>query len=393
MENIRKLDQVKKNIVDTMNGIEPDRIPVMLSVFGWGFGYSGARCEDLISCPKEAAEIYCRFLDEIDFDMVFALGQSQPAEAYQKLGLNDYLYASDGNSVMHDQVHEFMFEPEVYDEIIKDPGRFLNDTLLRKKCPVLDHIADGGAYDSLIESIRLFDDFNTMNGEISRIVRERKDPYFLNDEADVFWVEPFQKIFMNIRGMRNALTDLRRRPEKVFEACEAIDAYRSAFGVPVAKEKEEPLPLITLAYHPQTFLNGKMFDKLFFEPFKKVMLPFAEAGRKIFILLEGDNIRTMDRYQDFPKGSIAFLLDMEDPFEMHKTVGDRFTLMTGMPAGVLATETPEGCAKYVEKCYDAIAPGGGLVFAPSAPLMGTVEAPVENVVAAYRRANELSIKK
>lgn len=380
-----KYQQTLKNLLDTTNMREPDKIPIVGNFYGWPFGYAGVKYSELKDDPQKAAQAYCECFDEIKFDLLFDAGVSQPVYAFEKLGVTSYTIGEDGNVITHNQANSEYFGPEVYDEIIKNPKYFMNETLTRFKVPAFKENKKE-AYRALKECAIEMRKFLKINGLIKEYLEEKGVYFLMNSELS--WREPFQEIFMRIRGIKDSLVDVRRRTNKVLEACKAMSDAEAWNYQPM--DYCEPLPFSLLGYHPQCFLSPKYFDMFYFDDFKKTLLPFAEAGKKFLFLLEGDNTRTMSRYLDFPKGSLAFILDKEDPFEMHKLLGERFTLLTGMPADLMAVGTKQSCVDYVKRCYDTFAPGGGFIFCPNAPLMSVKEAKIENVIAVYETANALS---
>ena len=210
-----------KNIIDATNHKEPEKVPVMININGWAMDYAGVKYSELHDQPEKAAEEYCKFLDVIDFDTLFVAGMQQPVYAFQKLGVYKYVIGEDGNLIMHNQAaDDCYFGPEVYDEIIEDPFRFMSDTLPRFKVPAY-RLPKEEAYQALKECAIEMRPFLKINDLIMEEIDRRTHAYNILS-CPLVYMEPFQDIFMSIRGIKDSLTDLRRRPDKVRAACEAL---------------------------------------------------------------------------------------------------------------------------------------------------------------------------
>lgn len=93
-----------------------------------------------------------------------------------------------------------------------------------------------------------------------------------------------------------------------------------------------------------------------------------------------------------PKGSMIFLLDEDDPFEVYKSIGDWATIGTGIDSSLMKFGTKQQCIDYVKKCVDTFAPGGGFWFMPSKPLLCDNDVKIENLRAVYETINEYGRK-
>ncbi|MDR2957526.1 MAG: hypothetical protein LBU61_05010, partial [Coriobacteriales bacterium] len=109
-----------------------------------------------------------------------------------------------------------------------------------------------------------------------------------------------------------------------------------------------------------------------------------------FLKGEGHFLNTIDRYRRFPKGSVVFMLDQDDPFEAYKAIGDWQSLATGITVDLLQIGSVQQCTDFVKRAFDTFAPGGGFIFMPNKPLLCADDAKTENLIAVYETANELS---
>jgi len=218
-------------------------------------------------------------------------------------------------------------------------------------------------------------------------------PLGRRDVAPMFY-SPFNTLFDNVRGIKDSLADLRRRPDKVKAAVDVIKANAGQSAVkPDDYLNRDPVPLSMTIYHSECFLSEKQFDELYFQGFKEMALPYMEKGAKYFLKGEGKFLNTIDRYKELPKGSMVFMLDQDDPFEAYKHIGGYHTLASGITLDLLKSGTKQQCIDFVKKCFDTFAPGGGFIFLPNKPLLSANDVNVDNLLAVYQFANEYGKKK
>ena len=379
----------QRNLVDALCFREPDKVPVGVEVLLWPLSYAGLRYADTCGDPATTAEAYVKFLDVISIDCYWGGLITRPVKAYQALGCYNYDFSSDGNTIIHLQPSiEFMGADE-YPQLIADPVGY-HGKLLKRRCKALQ-LPREEAYEKVKEALCEFRTYTETNRLIRKYLDQRGVIQLV--DAPVRFDSPISAIFDRYRGMRDTLVDLRRRPEEIRQACASLKnlTKKEVEKLDVAA-LSDPYPLGFTGYHAECFISPPQFDEFFFEPLMELFMPFLEAGKKIFLKGEGTFINTVDRYRKLPKGSILMMLDEDDPFEMYKAIGDWQPLATGITADLLRLGTKDQCVDFVKKCFDTFAPGGGFVFFPNKPLLCAGDAKLENLIAVYETANELSVQ-
>ena len=388
MEEVR--EERRQNLIDALCFREPKKVPIGAEVLSWPFAYAGVTYADVIDDPEAIAREYVKFLDVISLDYMWGGGISQPLKAYHALGNYSYKIGSDGVVVVHLQPEiEFMGDDE-YPELIANPAEF-RKKLARRRFGVFQ-LPKAEAYEKLKEALIELDKWATANALISKYVYEEKGIVPIAG-APLRFTSPLTMIFDRYRGMRDTLLDFRRRPEMLKEACSVmLEQMKSDLKAFDPKDFTSPYPLANTVYHVECFISPKQFDEYFFDPFMELMLPFMEAGLKFFVKGEGQFLNTIDRYRKLPRGAVVFMLDEDDPFEIYKAIGDWQSIGAGITADLLKMGTVEQCTDFVKKCFDTFAPGGGYIFMQNKPLLCASDAKIENLIAVYETANELSRK-
>ena len=381
-------EERKQNLIDALNFREPKKTPVGAEILSWPFSYAGVRYADIIDDPAAVAREYVKFLDVIELDFIWGGAVSRPVKALHALGNYSYRIGDDGVTVIHLQPDiEFMSADE-YPALIADPDKFIWD-ITKRRCGVFK-LPKKEAYAKVIEALRETDKWLAANTAITKYMGEQKGILPLTG-APVGFTSPLTNIFDRYRGMKDTLADLRRRPEMLREAHRVMMAKRKAeLKAFDPKNFTASYPLGNTVYHVECFLSPQHYDEFYFNPFMELMMPYFEMGHKIFVKGEGKFLNTVDRFRKIPKGSVVLMLDEDDPFEVHKAIGDWQTIATGITADLLKVGTKEQCTDFVKKCFDTFAPGGGFIFMQNKPLLCAGDAKIENLIAAYETANKLS---
>jgi len=383
-------EERKQNLVDALNFKEPKKIPVGAEILSWPFAYAGVKYADVIDDPEAVAREYVKFLDVIELDFMFGGSISRPVRMYEAVGNNSYKIGYDGVVVVHLQPEIEFMSAEEYPELIADPTGF-REKLVRRRCSAFN-LPREEAYEQVKKGLVEVDKWMKANAMISKYIFGEKEIIPITG-APVGFSSPLTTIFDRYRGMKDTLLDLRRRPEVLKEACNVLlEQLKKDLARHDPKTFTEPYPLGNTVYHVECFLSPALFDEYYFDPFMELMLPFMEAGQKFFVKGEGRFLNTIDRFRKLPKGSVVFMLDEDDPFEAYKAIGDWQSVGTGITADLLQLGTKEQCVDFVKRCFDTMAPGGGFIFMQNKPLLCASDAKIENLIAVYETANELSMK-
>ena len=379
-----------QNLIDATSFREPKKVPIGIEILNWPFSYANIRYADIMDDPIKTFEAYVQFLDDIELDFLLGGMVSSPINAIHEMGSYYYDLGSDGTSIIHKQPEVEFMEAEEYSDLIGDLDAFKNG-LMRRRCKSLQ-LPREQAYNKVIQALGKIRPFVEANDRIREFIFEEKGIAPLLG-GPLHFLGPLSLLFDRYRGIRDTLLDLRRRPEMVKQACRIILADRLK---PIKDldpgDFSQPYPFGSVGYHVECFLSPEMFDEYYFNHFKEAFLPFMEAGAKIFVKGEGSFINTLDRYRQLPKGSVIFMLDQDDPFEVYKVIGDWQTIGAGITGDLLQMGTKEQCVDYVKQCFDTFAPGGGYIFIQNKPLLCPGDAKIENLLVVYEMANELSIK-
>lgn len=420
--NINLFNQRIKNIVDSMDFREPERVPVGFDYLNWPWAMTGTTLENEIEDPEQCAEKYCSFMDEISFDFTMNSGDYESYNAFAALGSEKYTLCSDRCTVQHNQALYHYMEDEEYPLFIDDYHYFKNEYWPKRNIPAFSKSKED-AYRMLKEAAKCVRDSN----EFKRIVAEKAvrdhsilvvgmggaeairslkaqgefdqgqidEKYLCDDFVGGMYLSNMDTFFDSYRGMMKTFEDLMDCPDQVDAAMAAMERERieeMKHMPPLPKVPPHAMPPAMTLYNCECFLSPQQYDKYYFQGMKKALLPLAEAGKKIYLKGEGKFKHTIEYLKEFPKGSIIVQIDDDDPQEMKKLIGDYHTICSGMKTALYAIGDVKKCKDHVKRSFDTLAPGGGFLFYQDKPLLSPADGDPEVVKEVMAFVNECAGK-
>lgn len=178
------------------------------------------------------------------------------------------------------------------------------------------------------------------------------------------------------RGFSNITKDIKRCPQKVLDAIEALMPYCIYKG----KTKVHPLSANSTMTHMAAFLRTSEFEKFYWESFNKLVHISAERGQHQLMFCEHDWTRFVDHMQELPQGTRIFM-EYGDPKYFKDKLGKNCVLGGFYPLTLLKNGTKEQCVDKAKELLDIMAPGGNYYFRTDKSTIGAGDLKVENYVA------------
>ena len=268
-----------------------------------------------------------------------------------------------------------MFEDE-YEEFIKNPHEFL----LEKSVPrTYEAYAEGEVMRALSAAkvALATSDFNKEFGIAMATMNERYG-YFSPPPGSVMGQSvPFDFIADMNRGFSKIPIDMKRRPEQLLEALEAVVPYLVWQGMNTVTT---PVGMNMIMTHMATFLNMKDFEKFYWPTFHKICHICAERGQPMQLFCEDDWTRFVDHLADLPQGTRMFM-EYGDPQKFKDKLGKKMVLGGFYPITLLKTGTKQQCIDKAKELIDILAPGGNYFFCFDKSALNLEDINTENYVA------------
>lgn len=307
---------------------ELDRIPFYPSIQTWGIWYGGSTTEEVLGHPKKELEAYGKLLRDMPIDGIPIFGHNSPGFLAQSMGFCKTQISADKVTVQTIDDHCIM-DGELQ-QFVDDPIGFLQDVALPRKYPALRGEEKDGV-EAVKKAIYSFLGFKLRTKYIGKQLEKSYDTPLL---ASSPMTMPFD-ILLPMRGFKGTVLDARRNPDLLAQATECL--YN--FCKPLGKQVEFPFKICPMI--GPTYLSPKAFEKIYWPTCKRVIQDYIDAGAKCILVLEGKWKTHIEKFLEFPKGSIAFMLDEDDPLYVKNLVGDKFAVIYGLPSNLMAHGTPE----------------------------------------------------
>ena len=342
---------------------KPERVLFNPYVYSWMFldaGYTAAEAARDYSiiekCMIRLAETY-----KIDAINIGSSGYRFGLPVFDAFGgSKNWPVNKDGHIAA---VYEDILGPDDYDAMKENLSKAMYELALSKQYPLTKTLTP----QEWASRAKELQTFRNARAKVDAIMR---DQYGILVEKDFKFFSPFfNALFDWLRGMKGISIDLRRYPEKVAEICEAVDeksieTFISALAATPDGPGTEPNAnyydiMITMLGH--TVLSLKQMEKFFFSPLKKILDFCASKNKQVLMQIEGSFDRFGDFLNDYDKGLLNVVVEMDDPFEVRKKFPD-LAITGGLKVDMLGHATPQECVAAAKKTIDELGTDGGLVL-------------------------------
>ncbi|HCX63853.1 MAG TPA: hypothetical protein DHN33_01400, partial [Eubacteriaceae bacterium] len=217
METNQNLYNQRLNrLITTTNHQEPDRVPIINFAETYCISYANSSVEDCLKDPQKEFEVYAQLHKDVYMDATFGMCINRAMNVFQVLENNAYFISEDGTTIQHQEVAP-MLETE-YPAFAKDPISFGRNVIFPRKYAPLNQ-----AYPKNLEALKsaalAFADYAKKMGDASEYAKETLG---LPTLAGTPIFAPVDFIMDYLRGFRGIQLDMRRRPEELAEAAEAL---------------------------------------------------------------------------------------------------------------------------------------------------------------------------
>lgn len=387
---------------------EPDRVPVNILADFLAGHFADVTFEDMMYDAEKALNAYRQFLDRFDPDFN-PVAPAAPGRMGDILGYTVYDWPGDGlgpDQGFQANEGEYMKDDE-YDELIQDPTRFM----LTKWFP--------RAFDAL-EAFEQFP-LTTYATELTLLpfgvgvfgtepMQESLDALKEAGESVLQWQQtvgavqiegnkqgypsasggfgkaPFDVVGDTLRGTRNVMIDMRKRPEQVKAAAEALVPEMTQMAIEGPKQSGVPFTMFVLHKGADSFMSDADYREFYWPTLKQVMQGVMDEGIVPWMFAEGSYEDRLDLIaEDQPDGKVVWHFDQTDMALAKEKLGDEATIAGNVPTGLIKTGDPEKVRTYCEDLIETAGPGGFLLT-PGATVYRGAEENIQAIIDAAKGA-------
>ncbi len=383
MEHNELYNYKHENLMKAMDRAGADYMPTIVGSSCSEVAWTGQKVVDIIFDPDRYAKAMTDVFGEIWVDGNSFSGTLFTQNIENNLSPVQNMYGPDGITPEHFQLP--YMEADEYDELAKDPNRFVSEILLPRKYP---RLYEDREYAKKILKI-VTEDKAYCFGVLNPLVSQYMANYGITDIADFSanFSNPMDTIFDNLRGFKGSLIDIRRQPEKVKAACDALWEH---FNVPRFKPVAK-FPYACHMTHIAPYLSPKVFNEVYWPYEKRWIDRQAEGGSRVWIMMEGSWARVWDAFNDVPKDSCILHVDDDDIVKAKKEIGGQQILEGGIAMVKILLGTGESIREEAKRVVDECLPGEGFLFCTDKAWIGPKDVN-QNLIDCYNFVHEYSKK-
>ena len=365
----------------------PDRIPLYPNYTFFPAYATGRLPVEVMSEARTAVAAWSDFLRDYAFDAFAVVGLMCPIPVMETLGYDLYHWPGSGG-VPRDSIYRYFerdwMEASEYVDLARDPSNFWMRQYVPRFCkslsgftslpvateffelPNLTGFVAPFGLPEVQESLKKLQEAGTMAlnwmgavGAFMARATAEGHPASTGGMSKA----PFDILSDTLRSMKSAMLDMRRRPEAIIEAAERLTPLAAKMAIDSINRTGNPLVFMPLHKGADGFMSQAQFEKFYWPSLKKVMEMIIEEGGVPVPFAEGGYSQRIDYLREFPKGSVAWMIDRTDLAELKKRVGDQVCLIGNVPGSMLHSAGPADIEKYCRDLIDQVGPGGGFMMA------------------------------
>jgi uroporphyrinogen-III decarboxylase len=173
---------------------------------------------------------------------------------------------------------------------------------------------------------------------------------------------PFDILGDTMRGTREVIIDMYRRPEKVIAACERLVPVAIDWALKRPGGIATPVVFLPLHKGADGFMNDEQFHTFYWPTLRAVLLGLIEEGCIPILFAEGRYGSRLEAIMDLPKGKTIWYFDQTDMAKAKKTIGQVACIEGNVPLSLIYAGTPEETAAYVRNLIEVAGEGGGYIL-------------------------------
>jgi uroporphyrinogen-III decarboxylase len=378
----------EQRVTDAINLRQTDRVPVICALGYFVAKYAGIPCSAAYYDCDAWLSAYRKTLQDFQPDMAFTQPFT-PGKALEHLDPNHMRWPGYGVSPDHGHQSieiESLMDNE-YDLFIKRTADFA----IRYRLPrlfggleglsLLPELSNTGwlepwaaqnlallltepkmeaTVEKLQKAGREIRKWLSKTEEFNQILLDYGIPQLFQGAA----MPPFDVVSHSMRGMKGAMLDMYRRPDKLQEACEFL----------LEKTLEKPMPkpnefgnlriFMTNTRGSDDFMSMQQFKAFYWPTFKKLVMTLIERGATPCIFFEGTFTSRLEFLLEFPKGKMLARFDRTDIFKAKEILKDHLCIEGNVPSFLLQTGSVQEVKDYCKKLIDVVGKGGGYILGP-----------------------------
>jgi hypothetical protein len=202
------------------------------------------------------------------------------------------------------------------------------------------------------------------NGEFSRhmidkFITEYACPGVMNrNNADTYFNVPIERFHKYYRGIRETSMDLRKHKKELLKACDAIQEKESLPTIRsgIKKDNSTFITDFFTGLLAHATLSLSQWEEFYWPYLKQYFDLIVNSGKTVGVYCENNIGRFAKYFKEYPKGHIAFIVELDDLIELRKELPN-ICLVGGLTSDLLGHGTPQQCIDQIKRLSDELKEG------------------------------------
>jgi hypothetical protein len=175
---------------------------------------------------------------------------------------------------------------------------------------------------------------------------------------------PFDTISDRLRGMRGAMLDMYRYPDKLLAACDRLFDWEMSAALPATTDARGNPARSGMPLHRGSdgFMSTKDFERFYWPTLKKVIEMKVKLGYTVTPFFEGIWDERLEYLLDLPKGKVVFYCEKTNVFKAKEVLGGHMCIQGGVPPTILQAGSPSEVEEHCKKLINVVGKGGGFIL-------------------------------
>jgi hypothetical protein len=179
---------------------------------------------------------------------------------------------------------------------------------------------------------------------------------------------PFDMISDFLRGMRGAMLDMYRLPDKLLEACDMLCKQTVDMIKASPAPEDGVIKRVFMALHRGSdgFMSLPQFEKFYWPTLKRVLLALIDAGWTPCPFFEGTWDQRLEYIRELPKGKVLCHFAKTDPEKAKAILGGHLCFMIDVPGFLLQAGSVSEVEDYCRNLITVCGKDGGFIMTATA---------------------------
>ena len=364
---------------DAANFKKTERIPHLSAAVTWKVFDAGHTLDQAMTNFDVMEKCVRHFLETYPVDAMLDIGIRNQFNVTEAFGPGGYYYYTEDVVGIKDHSHCTL---DTLDEYLENPEKYIWEKVLPNKYGEEWNNKTIDVWKKVFKEYMNYTSFIfRMNGVMKEFGIPSMAPNNPMSGAIQFGIEELEA---NLLGIKQLSIAMRRGPDKLENFITKWDAEHIDPLVEKVLKGKGPnykycfdASVMMLAHN---IMNQKQFERFYWPSLKKLLDAYAAKGMNVRVFCEGSIDRYLDYFKDFPKGTLTFHLEQDDPFKVREELPN-VAIMGGMTTEMLANATPEECVAHTKRLCDELGKEGGFIFSENKMLSYRNDANSENMKA------------